>query len=117
MRTGSAMMSDLYQEMILDHYRSPSNRAATLEEEDAHVHHSNPLCGDEIDVRVAIDDDTLSRVVFDGQGCSICVASASTMTEAVEGKDLERALALIEEFRQMMHGKQPQCEEELGDEH
>ena len=48
------MLEDLYQEIILDHYRAPKNRAATLEDEDVHVHHSNPLCGDEMDLRIAV---------------------------------------------------------------
>jgi nitrogen fixation NifU-like protein len=105
----------LYQELILDHYRSPRNRAPGLSGEDAHVHHSNPLCGDEMDLRVRIRDGRLDGVAFDGEGCSISQASASAMTEAVVGRPVEDVLALVEEFRRMMHGDEPGRSDDLSD--
>lgn len=106
---------DLYQEIILDHYRSPKNRAPELPEEDVHVHHSNPLCGDEMDLRIKVDGGRLDGIVFDGEGCSISQASASAMTVAVAGRDLDDALDLAEDFRLMMHGSAPRREDDLGD--
>ncbi len=109
-------MEDLYQEIILDHYRKPHNRAPTLDDEDVHVHHSNPLCGDEMDLRIRVDDDgTLDQVVFDGEGCSISQASASAMTIAVAGRELKDALELAEDFRLMMHGEEPTRLDDLQD--
>lgn len=106
---------DLYQEIILDHYRSPKNRAPSIEDEAVHVHHSNPLCGDEMDLRIAVEGNTLKGVVFDGEGCSISQSSASAMTVAVEGRELDDVLDLAEDFRRMMHGDEPKRPDDLLD--
>ncbi|MGH3440741.1 MAG: Fe-S cluster assembly sulfur transfer protein SufU [Nitriliruptorales bacterium] len=108
-------LDDLYQEIILEHYRSPKNRAPSLEGEDVHVHHSNPLCGDELDLRVDVDGDAINTLVFDGEGCSISQASASVMTETVKGRGIDDALELAEQFRLMMHGESPSRADDLGD--
>jgi nitrogen fixation protein NifU and related proteins len=108
-------LEDLYQEIILDHYRSPKNRAPSLEGEDVHVHHSNPLCGDEMDLRLRVDDNAVGGLVFDGEGCSISQASASAMTVAVLGRPLDDALDLAEDFRRMMHGDEPKRPDDLLD--
>ena len=108
-------LDDLYQEIILDHYRSPKNRAPSLEGEHVHVHHSNPLCGDEMDLRLRVDDSTVGGLVFDGEGCSISQASASAMTVAVIGRPLDDALDLAEDFRRMMHGDEPKRGDDLLD--
>lgn len=108
-------MEDLYQDIILDHYRKPHNRAPSLEDEDVHVHHSNPLCGDEMDLRLRVVDDTVDGLVFDGEGCSISQAAASAMTDAVLGRDTKDALDLVEDFRRMMHGEEPARADDLLD--
>lgn len=108
-------LEDMYQDIILDHYRSPKNRAPSLDPEDVHVHHSNPLCGDEMDLRIRVTDGTLDRVVFDGEGCSISQASASAMTLAVTGRELDDVLDLSEQFRLMMHGEEPERLDDLED--
>ena len=108
-------LDDLYQEIILDHYRSPRNRAAALEPHDVHVHHSNPLCGDELDLRLHVSDDTVDGLAYDGDGCSISMASASAMSEAVKGRSLSDADDLAEAFRLMMHGEGIKREEDLLD--
>jgi nitrogen fixation protein NifU and related proteins len=108
-------LEDLYQEIILDHYRSPKNRAPSLDAEDVHVHHSNPLCGDEMDLRLRVKDGTVDGLVFDGEGCSISQASASAMTQAVVGRELPDALDLAEDFRLMMHGEEPSRPDDLLD--
>ena len=106
---------DLYQEIILDHYRAPKNRAPVLEGESVHVHHSNPLCGDELDLRVRIEDDRIVALAFDGEGCSISQSSASTMTQAMEGRALDDALDLSDDFRAMMRGEEPRRPDDLLD--
>jgi nitrogen fixation NifU-like protein len=106
-------LEDLYQEIILDHYRSPRNRGA-CEGCDLSAHHVNPLCGDELDLGLQLDDrGRIGRIAFQGLGCSISQASASMMTERVKGETLERALAIAEAVRRMMHGEPPS--EDLGD--
>jgi nitrogen fixation NifU-like protein len=108
-------LEDMYQDIILDHYRSPKNRAPSLDHEDVHVHHSNPLCGDEMDLRIRVQDGNLDAVVFDGEGCSISQASASAMTLAVTGRELDDVLELAEQFRLMMHGEEPSRLDDLED--
>jgi nitrogen fixation protein NifU and related proteins len=108
-------MEDLYQEIILDHYRAPKNRAPSLADEDVHVHHSNPLCGDEMDLRLRVADGRVDGLVFDGEGCSISQAAASAMTVAVLGREVDDALDLAEDFRRMMHGDEPARPDDLLD--
>ncbi|CAN5845480.1 SUF system NifU family Fe-S cluster assembly protein [soil metagenome] len=112
-------LEDLYQEIILDHYKKPRHRAPELDGYDVVVHHSNPLCGDEMDLRLRVADDQsgqrIDAVVYDGDGCSISMASASAMTEAVVGRDLDDAEDLAEDFRQMMHGEEPRRDDDLKD--
>ena len=108
-------LDDLYQEIILDHYRSPRHRAPVLEPHDVHVHHSNPLCGDELDLRLRVAGDAIDGLAYDGDGCSISMASASAMSEAVTGRTLSDADDLAEAFRLMMHGEGVKREEDLLD--
>ena len=82
------MSDDIYREIILDHYRNPRNKGK-LAEADVSVHDSNPLCGDEIDMHLKIESNTVQDVKFEGRGCAISQASASMLTEMVMGKDLE----------------------------
>ena len=108
-------MDDLYHDIILDHYKSPRNRAPELEGSQVHVHHSNPLCGDELDLRLRVGDEHVDAVAFDGDGCSISMASASAMSEAVIGRELGDAEDLAEAFRLMMHGEGVKREDDLLD--
>jgi len=108
-------LDDLYQEIILDHYRSPRHRSAQLEPHDVHVHHANPLCGDELDLRLRVGDGRIDAVAYDGEGCSISMASASTMSQAVTGRKLDDAEDLAEAFRRMMHGDDVRRADDLGD--
>lgn len=112
------MTEDLYHDIILDHYRAPRNRAPELEGADVHVHHNNPLCGDELDLRLRVADGAgpaIAAVVYDGEGCSISMASASAMTEAVIGRELSDAEDLAQNFRAMMHGEPVEREDDLLD--
>ncbi len=94
-------LEELYREVILDHYRSPRNRGH-LADPDASAQGVNPLCGDEINIEVKFDGDTVSDVAIEGQGCSISQSSASMMTEAVKGKTRHEITELISRFRTMM---------------
>jgi nitrogen fixation protein NifU and related proteins len=97
-------LESLYQEIILDHYRTPHHKGLR-EPFEAQVHHLNPTCGDEITLRVHLDGDVVADVSYEGQGCSISQASASVMTDLVIGKPLTEALEVHEEFLRLMQSK------------
>jgi len=106
-------MSDLYQEIILDHYKHPHGRG--LRDPFAgEAHHVNPTCGDEITVRVTGD---LSDISYDGMGCSISQASASVLHELLSGRPATEAFRVHEAFVELMQGRgQVEPDEEvLGD--
>ncbi len=95
--------NDLYQEVILDHYKHPRNCGCIA----PHSHEAdgqNPLCGDELTVYVDIADGVIRDISFEGQGCAISQASASLMTEALKGKPLDEALTLHEQVHQLITG-------------
>ncbi len=98
-----ARLSALYQEVILDHYRRPRNRG-TIAQPTGSASLRNPLCGDEVDVQVAIQDGKVADVKFGGRGCSISQASASMMTELVKGRTPDEVHALGERFAAMIRG-------------
>lgn len=108
-------LDDLYQELILDHYRRRRGQG-TLDDPTVAVDQNNPLCGDEIHLELSIEEDgTVAAVRHSGEGCSISQASASMMSVALEGRSVEDALDLVEHFRLMMHGDAPGDEDRLGD--
>ncbi len=96
-------LADLFQELILDHYRRPRNKG-TLEPHTHRVGLTNPSCGDELELDLQLEGDRIADVRFSGRGCSISQASASMMTELVKGKTVAEALALANRFDEMMHG-------------
>ena len=87
-------LDDLYQELILDHYRRKRGEG-TLEHPSVAVDQHNPLCGDEVHLELLIEDGRVAEVAHTGQGCSISQASISMMTEALRGKSLEEALGTV----------------------
>ena len=97
-------VEELYQEIILDHYRS-KHHSGLREPYQAEVYHVNPTCGDEVRLRVHLVGDTVSDVSYEGVGCSISQASTSVMTDLVIGRDVAYGLGLYEEFLTMMQGK------------
>ena len=97
-------VEELYQEIILDHYRS-KHHSGLREPYQAEVYHVNPTCGDEVRLRVHLVGDTVSDVSYEGLGCSISQASTSVMTDLVIGRDVAYGLGLYEEFLTMMQGK------------
>lgn len=108
-------LSQLYQEVILDHYRSPRNKRAV-----EHTTHSitmnNPLCGDVIDLLLTVRGGRITDVGFEGKGCSISQASASMMTERLKGRSVDEALELNDTFVRMLHGdEEAATDADLGD--
>lgn len=94
-------LRDIYQEVILDHYRKPRN-FHPLEEASQEASGHNPLCGDRVSVFLEIEGDSVKDVSFQGAGCAISTASASLMTEAVKGRTLGEVRALFKNFHDMM---------------
>jgi nitrogen fixation NifU-like protein len=109
-------LADLYQEVILDHYKHPRNQGP-LDAADRSADGYNPLCGDRVTVRLRFVDDRVEEVRFEGLGCAISTASASLMTEAVRGKTRREAEELFERFHAMLTGDPdvpPDPDDELG---
>ena len=96
-------LDELYQEIILDHYKHPRNHG-TLESADVKIPGKNPFCGDEIILSIKLKDNIVEDVAFEGNGCAISQASASVMTEQIKGKTLPEAKELFEEFSKMVKG-------------
>ena len=107
-------LDELYKEVILDHYKNPRNKR-DLPGAERTCSKNNPLCGDEITVHAHLDDGRVAEVTFEGQGCSISMASASMMTEAVTGKTVDQAAGLVTDFRSMMAGELQAEEEAFGE--
>src|SRR5947209_665231 len=87
------MAMDYYREYILDHYRNPRNYG-TLEQPDIHSEDSNPLCGDKLAMDLLIEDNLVKEVRFQGRGCAISQASASMLSELIEGHTVEEVIQL-----------------------
>jgi nitrogen fixation NifU-like protein len=107
-------LDELYKEVILDHYRAPRNKGR-LDPHDVLLERNNPLCGDEIELFLRFDGESLEGIAFDGKGCSISQASASMMTEKVKGLSAKDATALAEEIKTMMAGETEGDADLLGD--
>ena len=97
-------LSDLYQEVILEHNKNPRN-FREISDADQYADGKNPLCGDALRVYVSLDGDTVTDVAFKGSGCAISKASASMMTQAVKGKTKTEADAIFGEFHAMVTGE------------
>jgi nitrogen fixation protein NifU and related proteins len=95
-------LEDLYREIILDHYRTPRNRGELPTPPAVVAQGHNPLCGDEITVYLQVDDDVVSDIKVDGQGCSISQSSASMMSQAIKGHTVDDVRSLVRRFKGMM---------------
>jgi len=100
----SAELDSLYQEIILDHYKNPRHDGLR-DPFEAEVHHVNPTCGDEVTLRVHLNDGMVEDVSYDAVGCSISQASASVLTELVIGKKIDDAMAIHQDFLTLMQGR------------
>ena len=106
-------LSDLYQEVILDHNRRPRNfRALTGASHSAEGY--NPLCGDRLTLYLKVEGETIADVSFEGGGCAISKASASMMTDALKGRTIAEATALFERFHRMVTTPPDQAVEDMG---
>ncbi len=98
----------LYQEIILDHYKNPHHKGLR-EPYEAEVHHVNPTCGDEVTMRVHLsgtgEDAVVEDVSYDAEGCSISQAATSVMTDLVIGRPVRDAMAVHQEFLELMQGR------------
>lgn len=103
-------LDDLYRRVIMDHYQRPRNRGR-LEENAVTIEMNNPTCGDKISLQLQVEDGKIKDAKFLGEGCSISMASASMMTEAIKGLSLEEALRLADLFSAMMQGEEVDTEQ------
>lgn len=98
------ILDDLYQDLILDHYKNPRCQGDLLNP-DCRCALRNPLCGDEIELMVALKDNLVQEIRFSGHGCSISQAGASMMTDLCKGKSISEIRDLCKTFRGMMRGE------------
>lgn len=94
-------LGNLYQEIILDHYKNPHGKGLR-EPYEAEVHHVNPTCGDEVTLRLHLEGDVVADVSYDAAGCSISQASASVMHELLVGRPVDEALATEAAFSELV---------------
>ncbi len=117
-RSISAMSSNnldtLYRQVIMDHYKNPRNRGV-LEDDSLTINMNNPTCGDRIQLTLKLDEGKVVDAKFEGEGCSISMSSASMMTQAIKGLNIEDALKLSEVFSHIMQGKEYDVDLDLGD--
>ena len=106
-------LSELYQEVILDHNKRPRN-FRVLEQPSHHAEGHNPLCGDRLSLYLRIQGDVIEEVAFQGSGCAISTASASLMTDSVKGSTVEEVRALFARFHRMVTTPPDRPTEDLG---
>ncbi|MDI5974828.1 Fe-S cluster assembly sulfur transfer protein SufU [Amycolatopsis magusensis] len=97
-------LQSMYQEIILDHYKNPHGRGLR-EPFDAESFQVNPTCGDEVTLRVKLDDGTVADISYEGQGCSISQASTSVLTDLVVGHTVDEAMRTLDAFVELMQGR------------
>lgn len=97
-------LEQMYQDVILDHYKHPHHRGLR-EPFAAEVHHVNPTCGDEVTLRVFVQDNKIADVSYDGQGCSISQAATSVLTDQVIGLTVDEALKTVASFNEMISSR------------
>lgn len=104
-------LDDLYRRVIMDHYKTPRNKGE-FEDGAITVSLNNPTCGDRISLQMQIEDEIVKAAKFTGEGCSISIASASMMTDAVKGLKIQDALQLADDFSGLMKGEDKEFEYE-----
>ena len=109
----SSAEMDLYQDVVLEHKRAPRN-FGHLPHPTHQAEGTNPSCGDRVAVELVLDGQHVQDIAFSGQGCAICMASSSMMTEAVKGQDLDFARQLQQHFRAVLTGEREPDEDTLG---
>ena len=110
-----SLEDELYKEVILDHYENPRN-FHELDPAEIHELGHNPLCGDELELYMNMDGDSIKEISFKGKGCSISQASTSMMMEVMEGKNKEEVKEIIRKFKGMiMEDQEADFEGDLED--
>ncbi len=104
----------LYRTLIKEHSQNPKNKR-TIENPSGEMELLNPSCGDLVKVQFRLVDDKIEEIVFDGYGCAISMASASLMTELMQGKDTKEAFSLIHLFSELIQGNEEIETDKLGD--
>ena len=97
-------LDSLYLQVILDHYKRPLHKGLS-KNSGVQVHHINPSCGDEVTVKVSVNDEVVAEVTWDGVGCSISQASVSMMSDLVTGLGIKEANVILDEFTALMQSK------------
>lgn len=108
-------LNTLYRQVIMEHYKNPKNKGLKNSDPYHLVHLTNPSCGDDMRVEVIVKDGIVSDVRQDGKGCSICLSSASVMSDLIKGKSVSEANEIINDFYSMVKGEEPKDEEALGE--
>lgn len=98
-------LDQLYRRVIMDHYKNPHNRGELEQEDKLIINMNNPTCGDRIQLQLKVENGKIADVKFSGEGCSISMASASMMTDAIKGLTVDAALNMSGVFSQMMLGE------------
>jgi nitrogen fixation NifU-like protein len=111
------MLENLYKQIVMDHYKNPRNKGKLEGDRAIQFPYKNPTCGDVMVLYMVVDENQkIQDVKFEGEGCSISMASCSMMTDLVKGKTFEEAEDLIAKFNAMIKkGELPEDEDELGD--
>jgi nitrogen fixation protein NifU and related proteins len=104
----------LYRQVIMDHYKNPRNKGV-IEDGNLTINMNNPTCGDRIQLSMNVEDGIVTNAKFEGEGCSISMSSASMMTQAIKGKNIDDAIKLSSIFSNMMQGKEYDEDLDLGD--
>ncbi|WP_342505925.1 Fe-S cluster assembly sulfur transfer protein SufU [Sporosarcina sp. FSL K6-2383] len=107
-------LDQLYRSVIMDHYKNPRNKGV-LADNTVTIDMNNPTCGDVIHLTLQVENDIVQDAKFEGEGCSISMASASMMTQIVKGKHVDEAGKLAHVFSDLMLGKELDDSIDLGD--
>ena len=107
-------LDDMYRDIILDHYRSPRGKKP-IDKKDIESDGKNPSCGDEIEMELSMDNDTVKDIHVNCQGCAISVASGSMLAEYIKGKPIEDVKKMAEIVKQILKGEETEIPDEFGD--
>lgn len=110
----SQPLDDMYREIILDHYKAPRGKKP-IDKADITSNGHNPSCGDDIVLKVDVDDNTVKDIHVDCKGCAISVASGSMLAEYIKGKSLDEVKQIAEAVRQMLKGEDTELPTDIGD--
>lgn len=108
-------ISDLYRQVIMDHYKSPRNKGLKQDDSYINLRLKNPSCGDDVTIQALIVNGIIKEVRHEGTGCSICCSSASVMTEVLKGKTVEEAEAIINDYYSLIKGEEVKDEDALDE--